>query len=129
VTRALVGAGSTGASLTFISGEALAFTSGSVARSLTSTLDNVVGTVGIPLTEITSSSGVSNRGSRVRLKGLRVDSTSGGSNGRANHLVGGDGELGSSGVRNTLDGVEAGVAVIRVSDSNLGTSAEGRVTT
>jgi len=129
VTRALVGAGSTCASLTFVSGEALAFTSGSVACSLTSTLDNVVGTVSIPLTEISSSSGVSNRGSRVGLKGLRVDSTSTSSNSRGNRLIGGNGELGSSIVGNTLDGVEAGEAVIRVSDSNLGTSAEGRVGT
>jgi len=116
VTRALVGAGSTGASLTFVSGEALALTSGSVAKTLTSTLDNVVGTVSIPLTEIASDSVVGDGGRGIELNRLRVDLLRGGNGGKG--LIGGDGNHGSRSYGETLDGVES------IDDSDLGTSAE-----
>jgi len=114
----LVGAGSTGASLTFISGEALAFTSGSVAETLTSTLDNVVGTVGIPLTEISSESVVGDGGRGIDLNRLRVDFLRGGNGSKG--LIGSDGKHGSRGCGSTLNGVEG------IDDSDLGTSAKGR---
>lgn len=119
MTRALVGAGSTGASLTFVSGEALALTSGSVAETLTSTLDNVVGTVSIPLTEIGSDSVVGNRGRGIELNRLRVDFLSGGNGGKG--LIGGDGKHGSRSSDDTLDGVES------IDDSDLGSSTEGGI--
>jgi len=118
VTRALVGAGSTGASLTFVSREALALTSGSVAGTLTSALDDVVGTVSIPLTEITTGGGVGDASPVVPLNRLSVGFRIGSST-SSNGLVGGDGDQGIGGSRGTLDGVES------INDSDLGTSAEG----
>jgi len=119
VTRALVGAGSTGASLTLVSREALALTSGSVADTLTSTLDDVVGTVGIPLTEISTGSGVGDAGTAVLLNRLSVGFRIGSST-SSNGLIGIDGDHCCGSSRGTLDGVES------INDSDLGTSAEGR---
>jgi len=81
VSRAAVGAAGTSAGLSLVSREAVALTSGSIAETLTSTFQEAVGSVGIPVIVVSSGGAVYNgrAGGSIHigfvLKRLKVNSS------------------------------------------------------